>query len=30
MVGEVIELLHSIYEIPAQEHLPASPDEILN
>jgi transcription-repair coupling factor (superfamily II helicase) len=30
MVGEVIELLHSIYEIPAQEHLPASPDDILN
>ncbi|HEY5542323.1 MAG TPA: TRCF domain-containing protein, partial [Candidatus Binatia bacterium] len=29
MVGEVIELLHSIYEIPAQEHLPASPDENL-
>jgi len=29
MVGEVVELLHSIYEIPTRELLSASPDEKL-
>jgi hypothetical protein len=29
MVGEVVELLHSLYEIPAREPLSAAPDETL-
>ena len=29
MVGNVVALLHSIYEIPAQDALSASPDENL-
>jgi hypothetical protein len=29
MVGEVVQLLHSIYEIPARDALSAAPDGIL-